>query len=65
MTKATIRIQNKPGDAIQVDWAGDTLPAYDPVTGEHSPAYMFVAVRPCSCYTYAEACEDMKTENWP
>lgn len=19
---------------------------------------------PCSCYTYAEACEDMKTENW-
>ena len=64
VTKATMRIQHKPGDAIQVDWAGDTLPVYDPVTGEPSPAYLFVAVLPCSCYTYAEACEDMKTENW-
>ena len=64
VTKATMRIQHKPGDAIQVDWAGDTLPVYDPVTGEQSPAYLFVAVLPCSYYTYAEACEDMKTENW-
>ena len=64
VTKATMRIQHKPGDAIQVDWAGDTLPVYDPVTGEQSSAYLFVAVLPCSCYTYAEACEDMKTENW-
>ena len=64
VTKATMRIQHKPGDTTQVDWAGDTLPVYDPVTGEQSPAYLFVAVLPCSCYTYAEACEDMKTENW-
>lgn len=64
VTKATMRIQHKPGDAVQVDWAGDTLPVYNPVTGEQSPAYLFVAVLPCSRYTYAEACEDMKTENW-
>lgn len=64
VTKATMRIQRKPGDAIQVDWAGDTLLVYDSVTGEQSPAYLFVAVLPCNCYTYAEACEDMKTENW-
>ena len=64
VTKATMRIQHKPGDAMQVDWAGDTLPVHDPVTGEQSSAYLFVAVLPCSCYTYAEACEDMKTENW-
>lgn len=64
VTKATMRIQHKPGDAMQVDWAGDTLPVYDPVTGERRPAYLFVAVLPCSCCTYAEACEDMKTENW-
>lgn len=64
VTKATMRIQHKPGDAMQVDWAGDTLLVYDPVTGEQSPAYLFVAVLPCSCYTYAEAREDMKTENW-
>ena len=26
VTKATMRIQHKPGDAIEVDWAGDTIP---------------------------------------
>lgn len=64
ITKATMRIQHKPGDAIQVDWAGDTIPVYDSVTGERSSAYLFVSVLPCSCYVYAEACDDMKTENW-
>ena len=64
ITKATMRIQHKPGDAIQVDWAGDTVPVYDSVTGEQGAAYLFVAVLPCSCYVYAEACDDMKTENW-
>ena len=64
ITKATTRIQHKPGDAIQVDWAGDTVPVYDSVTGAQSAAYLFVAVLPCSCCVYAEACDDMKTENW-
>lgn len=54
ITKATMRIQHKPGDAMQVDWAGDTIPIQDPVTGEQSAAYLFVAVLPCSYYTYAE-----------
>ena len=49
---------------MQVDWAGDTIPIHDLVTGEQSEAYLFVAVLPCSYYTYAEACDDMKTENW-
>ena len=62
--KATMRIQHKPRDVIQVDWAGDTIPVYDFVTGERNSAYLFVAVLPCSCYVYAEACDDMKTENW-
>ena len=64
VTKATMRIQHKPGDAIQVDWAGDTIPIYDSVNGEQSQAYLFVAVLPCSYYAYAEACDDMQTENW-
>ena len=64
MTKATMRIQHKPGDAMEVDWAGDTIPVFDPVTGEESAAYLFIAVLPCSCFIYAEACSDMKTENW-
>ncbi len=63
-TKATMRIQHKPGDTMEVDWAGATLDIHDPVTGEVTKAYLFVAVLPCSCFTYAEACDDMKLENW-
>ena len=62
--KATMRIHHKPGDAMEVDWAGGTLPISDPVTGETVPAYLFVAVLPCSCIAYAELCGDMKSENW-
>ena len=64
ITKATMRIHHKPGDAMQVDWAGQTLPIYDSVTGESYPAYLFIAVLPCSGYTYAEATADMKLESW-
>jgi len=64
VTKATMRITHKPGDAMQVDWAGDPLYITDSVTGEQWPAFIFVAVLPCSWYTYAEACGDMKQENW-
>jgi transposase len=38
ITKATMRIQRKPGDAMQVDWAGNTLDICDSVTGEISKA---------------------------
>lgn len=63
ITKATMRIQHKPGDAIQVDWAGDTSWSTIPLP-ESGAAHLFVSVLPCSCYVYAEACDDMKTENW-
>ena len=64
ITKATMRISHKPGDAMQVDWAGDPLWITDKVTGNLFPGYIFVAVLPCSWYTYAEVCGDMKSENW-
>ena len=64
ITKATMRITHKPGNAMEVDWAGDTIPVFDPVTGEADAAYLYIAVLPCSCYVYAEACDDMKQENW-
>ena len=63
-SKATMRIHHKPGDSMEVDWAGGTLPITDLVTGESEPAFLFVAVLPCSCYAYAELCGDMKSENW-
>lgn len=64
ITRATMRINHKPGDAMQVDWAGTTIPYYDRVTGEVYEAYLYAAVLPCSCYAYVEACDDMKTTNW-
>ncbi|MEG6523337.1 IS21 family transposase [Desulfotomaculum sp. 1211_IL3151] len=63
-TKATMRIKRKPGDAFEVDWAGNTMSIYDKVTGEQSEAYIFVGVLPCSCYAYVEAFPSMVTENW-
>ena len=64
VTKATMRIQHKPGDAMEVDWASAALDIHDPVTSEVSKGYLFVAVLPCSCFTYAEACDDMKVASW-
>jgi transposase len=62
--KATMRIHHKPGDAMEVDWAGDTLQITDLATGETTDAYLFVAVLQCSCFAYTEFCRDMKLENW-
>lgn len=64
ITKATMRIHHKPGEVMQVDWAGTTIKYYDPVTGEPYDAYIFAAVLPCSCYAYVEACDDTKSTNW-
>ncbi len=64
VTKATMRVTHKPGDTMQVDWAGGTIPYFDSITGEEYKAYLFVAALPCSNYLYIEACTDMKQENW-
>ena len=62
ITKATMRITRKPGDTMEVDWAGATISIYDPVTGDITPGYLFVAVLSCSLYVYAEICPNMKEE---
>jgi transposase len=63
-TKATMRIKRKPGELLEVDWAGKTLSVVDEITGEIITAYVFVASLPCSLYGYAEAFPSMITENW-
>lgn len=64
ITKATMRIQHKPGDAMEVDWAGNTLDIQDPVTGEISKAYLFIAVLPYSGYGYVEAFLNQAQPSW-
>ena len=62
--KATMHLEHKPGEKMEVDWAGQTMEVTDNVTGEVIPAYIFVAVLPCSGYTYAEAFLSRNQESW-
>ena len=63
-TKATMHVDHKPGDTMQVDWAGQTGGIVDTDTGEIIPVYLFVAVLPYSGYAYTEGFLDMKQEAW-
>lgn len=63
-TKATMHLAHKPGETMQVDWAGQTAALVDTDTGDRLEAYLFVAVLPYSGYAYAEAFPDMRQESW-
>lgn len=60
----SLHIEHKAGEAMQVDWAGSTIPYTDPSTGEEKEAYIFVSVLPASAYPFAYAYGDMKQPNW-
>ena len=61
---ATMHLNHKPGEIMQVDWAGDTASLVDTDTGEVIPAYVFVATLPFSGYSYVEAFLSMNQECW-
>ena len=63
-TKATMHLHHKPGEQMQVDWAGQTAAIVDTDTGEKIPAYIFVATLPCSGYSYVEAFLSQNQESW-
>ena len=48
---ATMHLNHKPGEIMQVDWTGDTATVIDTDTGETIPAYVFVSSLPYSGYT--------------
>ena len=62
--RATMRINRKPGEQVEVDWAGDTAKLIDPYTGEIAEAYIFVGVMTYSQYAYVEAFVDEKQQSW-
>jgi len=51
----TMRQTHLAGDKLFVDWAGDTIPVFDPITGAEHRSHIFVAALGASNYTYAEA----------
>ena len=63
-TKATMHITRKPGELLEVDWAGQTAGIVDSDTGEIIDAHIFVAALPYSGYSYVEAFLGQKQEEW-
>lgn len=62
--KATMHIHRKPGELMEVDWAGTTASVIDTETGGRIPAYIFVAALPYSGYAYVEAFFSQDQESW-
>jgi transposase len=62
--KATLHIEHKPGERMEVDWAGDTACFVDNTSGEPIPVYVFVSVLPCSGYAYVEGFLNRNMECW-
>nr|WP_302168318.1 IS21 family transposase [uncultured Schaedlerella sp.] len=62
--RATMHISRKPGEQVEVDWAGDPATVIDPDTGEILKAYVFVGVMTYSQYAYVEAFLDMRQKSW-
>ncbi len=55
---------HKPGDRIEVDWAGPTLKFFDIKTGKHVTVYLFVSDLVCSRLVYVEPTLNMKEQTW-
>ena len=62
--RATMHINRKPAEQVEVDWAGDPAKLTDPDTGEIVDAYIFVGVMTYSQYAYVEAFPDEKQQSW-
>ena len=63
-TKATMHLTHKPGDKLEVDWAGIVTSVINRDIGEAQTAYVFVATLPCSGYSYVEAFYSRDQESW-
>ena len=59
-----LRQEHRAGEKMFVDYAGATIPIYDPKTGEVQPAAVFVAVLGASSYTFAEATPGQDLRSW-
>jgi transposase len=62
--KATLHIDHKPGEQMEVDWAGTTMSLQDNITNKAIPVYLFVAALSCSGCAYAEGFLSQNQESW-
>lgn len=62
--RVTMRIPRKPGEQVEVDWAGDSTHIVDPDTGEITDVRVFVGVMTYSQYAYVEAFLNEQQNAW-
>jgi transposase len=62
--KISYVFEHKAADKVMFDYAGKKLHLIDPETGEQIAVEFFVAILPCSQYTYAEASLSQKTPDF-
>ena len=60
--KASGKLNHKAGEKVFIDYTGRKLCIVDRETGEEKPVEAFVAILPCSQYTYVEASESQKRD---
>lgn len=58
--KGSMKLNHEAGNELFVDFAGKKLHITDKETGEIIPVEVFVAILPHSQYTYVEACQSQK-----
>ncbi|MFM1744441.1 MAG: hypothetical protein RLZZ630_378 [Bacteroidota bacterium] len=56
------KLEHKAGEKVYLDFTGKKLHWVNAHTGELVPADVFVAILPCSQYTYVEACENQQQD---
>jgi len=59
-----LRHDHRAGEKLFIDFAGQTIPITDPLTGEIWQAQLFVAVMGASNYTYVEALPSQELPHW-
>jgi transposase len=59
-----MRQSHRAGETLFVDYAGQTMPVVDPLTGEVHAAAIFIAVLGASNYTFAEATWSQSLPDW-
>lgn len=61
--KGSMKLEHEAGKEVFIDYAGKKLFITDKETGEQVPVEVFVALFPCSQYTYVEASTSQKRED--
>ena len=62
-TRAVGHVEHYAGDQMYIDYAGDKMEIVDEETGEVRTVEVFVAILPCSHYTYCEASWSQRKED--